>query len=188
MPAWIPRCAAFTAAAALSVLPLAACQSSGSEVSVLQSPGVPLSPRASYAWAPQPAAADARITGDVQAKVKSAVDSALAAKGYRAVADPAAAQVLVSYRLGLEDRVRSQVEMGSGAPDHCGTRGCGEGPVDVSQTPFVEGMLSLELTDRASGKLAWRAVSRKPVLYENGGSQARLNAIVADMTTSLPGG
>lgn len=181
--------AAVLTAAAMAVALLGACQSAGSQATVEQPSGVAITPRAAYAWAPQPAAADPRLTAEVQQKVKTAIDRALAAKGYRLVSDPAAAQLLVTYRLGLQEQARSQVEVGGGAPAYCGPRGCGQGPVDVHQEQFTEGTLSLELTDRASGKLAWRAVSRKPVLYESsGGSQARLNAVAAEMTKSLPGG
>jgi hypothetical protein len=51
---------------------------------------------------------------------------------------------------------------------------------------FMEGTLVLDLVDTDTGRLVWRAASRKRVTQKDA-SQARLNAVVADMTRTLPG-
>ena len=57
--------------------------------------------------------------------------------------------------------------------------------VDVDNIHYTEGMMLLDLTDRATGKLAWRAMSQRRV-DKGDAAQSELNAIVADMTRSLP--
>lgn len=192
MFASMTRPAALTAALGLALAPLAACQSPAGEVSVLQSGTVTVAAGSSYAWAPTPATtnADPRIANDIiQERLKTAIDTALAAKGFRRVADPASAQLLVSYHVGLENRQETRVSS-FGGPTWCGVRGCAWGlygppMVDVDNVQYTEGTMLLDLTDRATGKLAWRAMSQRRV-DRGDAAQSELNAIVADMTRSLP--
>ena len=58
--------------------------------------------------------------------------------------------------------------------------------VDVSHIDYVEGTLMLDLMDRASGKLAWRATSQKR-LDQKDADQAGVNATVGDIVKSPPG-
>jgi len=184
---------------AASGLTLAACESPGGKVSVLQGDTVAVVPGSTYAWAPegQPGSGDPRIDNDIiRGRIKNAVDSALAAKGYRQ-AESSAAALLVKYHVGLQNRTETQVDtFGRPAPVvACGIRGCIGGygwgmygapmDVDVRHVDYVEGAMMLDLVDRASGKLAWRATSQKRVDAEDA-DQANLNAMVADMVKSLP--
>jgi hypothetical protein len=193
MSAPISRRAALIAALGLALAPLAACQSPGGNVTVLQSGTVAVPAGATYAWKPMPAGAttDPRVANDIiQERLTTAIDTALAAKGFRRVADPAAAQLLVSYYVGLENRQETQVSSFGGGPTWCGFRGCAWGfygppTVDVDNVHYTEGTLMVDLTDRASGKLAWRSTSQRRV-DKSDAAQSELNAIVADMTKSLP--
>lgn len=174
--------AAFAVASALALTPLAGCESPGGKITVLQSPSVTVAPGASYAWAATGPAAnsDPQIdNGILRARMKTAVDTALAAKGYHQVAEPAAAQLLVAYHVGLQDRSGTQ----AAGPPLCGMRDCVWG---VFRHPTTSAMV-LDLTDRASGQLAWRATSETRV-RQSDATQADLNAMVMSMTQTLPGG
>lgn len=182
-------------------LTLAACQTPGGDVSVLKSSTVAVAPGSTWAWAPgaQPGSGDKRIDNDIiQGRVKAAVEGALAGRGYRQVSDPSSANLLVQYHIGLQDRTETRVDTfggPSGGPVACGIRGCIGGfgwgmygppmDVDVRNINYVEGTVMLDLIDRASGKLAWRATSRKR-LDQSDADQAGVNAIFADMVKSLP--
>ena len=156
---------------------LTACGTSGGNVSVLKSDSVAVAPGSTWAWAPgaQPGSGDKRIDNDIiQGRVKAAVEGALAGRGYRQVFDPSAANLLVQYHIGLQNRTETRVDTFGGpvgGPAACGIRGCIGGfgwgmygppmDVDVRNINYVEGTVMLDLIDRASGKLAWRATSQK---------------------------
>lgn len=194
MPVSRPRLAA--SLYGMAALALAGCETPAGHVSVLQSSSAAPAPGSTYAWAPvrpdTQANADRRLANDIiQDRLRLAVDTALAAKGFRQTSDHASAQLLVSYHVGLENRTETRVDtFGGGAV--CGFRGCvggwglyGPPQVDVRNIDYVQGTLILDLIDRASGKLAWRATSDKRV-DSSDATQAGMNAILADMTRSLP--
>lgn len=184
--------------AAALALTLAACETPAGKVSVLQSSSLAPVPGSTYAWAPvnnaTRIAADPRVANDiVQERLRGAVDYALTAKGYRRVDDPGQAQLLASYHVGLEARTETRVDTYGGGGMACGFRGCVSGwglygppQVDVRDINYTQGTLILDLIDRASGKLAWRATSDKRV-DQGDADQAKLNAVLVDMTKSLPG-
>lgn len=176
---------------------LAACAGAAGDVSVLQAHGAAIAAGSTYAWQPVSAkdarSGDPRIDNDIiRQRIRSAVDSALAAKGYRRVDDPTGAQLLVSYHLGLQNGTDYRVE--TTMPLACGWRGCSAGygwgmygpPTDVRAENYTDGTLIIDLTDRASNTLAWRATSRQRV-DRSDAEQAALNDIAADMVKSLPG-
>ena len=178
---------------------ITACESPAGNVSVLQSSSVGVSPGSTYAWAPiseqARAAADPRVANDIiQERLRTAVEGAMGARGFRRVDDGAQAQLLVSFHVGLQARPETQVNTwGGGGRGACGFRGCvggwgfyGPPQVDVRNINYTQGTLILDLTDRASGKLAWRASSDKRV-DSSDATQEGLNAILLDMTKTLPG-
>jgi hypothetical protein len=184
---------ALTTALAAASLTLTACGTSGGNVSVLKSSTVAVAPGSTWAWAPgaQPGSGDKRIDNDIiQGRIKAAVEGALAGRGYRQVFDPSAANLLVQYHIGLQNRTETRVDTFGGpmGPAACGIRGCIGGfgwgmygppmDVDVRNINYVEGTVMLDLIDRASGKLAWRATSQKRL--------DQSNAIFADMVRTLP--
>lgn len=181
-------------------LALTGCAGAGGNVSVMQSDVVSVRPGSSFAWAPgaQPGQGDPRIDNDiVQGRIQNAVVSALTAKGYQQVSDPATADLLVSFHIGLQNRTDTRVDTFGGGPPPvaCGIRGCIGGfgwgmygapmNVDVRNINYVEGTMMLDLIDRPSNKLAWRATSQRRL--DHGDSDpATVNAIVTDMVRSLP--
>lgn len=190
----------FTSALAAASLGVTACGTSGGDVSVLKSSTVAVAPGSTRAWAPgaQPGSGDKRIDNDIiQGRIKAAVEGALAGRGYRQVFDPSAANLLVQYHIGLQNRTETRVDTFGGpmGPAACGIRGCIGGfgwgmygppmDVDVRNINYVEGTVMLDLIDRASGQLAWRATSQKR-LDQSDADQAGVNAIFADMVKTLP--
>ena len=189
---------ALLAAAIAACLPLVACESPGGQVSVLTG-NAPLV-GSTYAWAPdgQPGTGDPRVDNDIiRERIKTAVDTNLAAKGYSQV-DPAKAKLLVSYHIGLQNKTDYSATSMSGPHGMaCGVRGCIGGygwgmygapmDVDIRSINYVEGAVMLDLVDAGSGKLAWRATSQKRVDQKDS-TQDGLNAIVSDMVKTLPPG
>jgi hypothetical protein len=181
-------------AAAAPCLVLAGCESPEGQALVLNAP-TPLA-GSTYAWAPnaQPGSGDPRVDNAIlRERIKIAVDTNLAAKGYMQVA-PSKAKLLVAYHIGLHNRIE-----GAGASNAaaCGRRGCIGGygwgmygapmDVDVRSITYTEGALMLDLVNAASGKLALRATSHKRV-DQKSTTQDDLNDIVADMVKTLPPG
>jgi hypothetical protein len=186
--------------AAGSLLVVSSCGTPGAEVKVTQSSATPVVAGSTYAWKPIDSDAergsDPRVSNDdIQQHIIAAVDTALAAKGYRRVTDPAQATLLVSYFLGLSSRSNVQAaHLGPVGPVACGFSGCVDGwgvygypTMDVTTMTYTEGTMILDLVDRASGQLAWRATSQRPIVSAEP-DQQRINIAVADMTKSLPTG
>lgn len=195
----IPIVRSAAAAAFATLLALTACGTPGGDVSVLQSDSVSVAPGSTYAWQPITSAtqrsADPRVANDIiQGRLETAVDTALAAKGFRKVSSPTQATLLVAYYVGLQNRTDTRVDTVGGAPAMaCGFRGCvggwgmyGPPMTEVQNINYTEGTIILDLVDRASGKLAWRSTSQRRI-DDGDGAQPILNAILADMTKSLPG-
>lgn len=197
-----PMFTASLAAASVALgLMLAGCESPGGKVSVLSGDTSALAAGSTYAWAPvtDPGGSDPRVENDIiRDRIKSAVDTALAGKGYRQVS-ASQAKLLVAYHIGLQNKTDySATSMGGpvGGGVACGRRGCVGGygwgmygapvDVDVHAINYVEGALMLDLVDAGTGKLAWRATSQKRVDAKDA-DQAALNAQLADMTKTLPG-
>lgn len=185
--------------AIVAALMLSACGTPAGKVDILQSSSARVVPGSTYAWAPVSSASqqasDPRVANDIiQQRIMTAVDTALSAKGFRRVSNPDQAALLVSYHVGLEPRseVRAQ-SFGGPSAVACGFRGCMTGwglygpPVlDVSTINYTEGTMILDLVDRSTGQLAWRATSQRRV-DSSDADQVRLNAVAADMVKSLPG-
>lgn len=194
----LPSLRAAATAVAVSVLTLTACGTPAGDVSVLQSNTRAVVPGSTYAWAPfDPAvrtAADPRVANDIiQQRITSAFDAAMQARGFRLVSDPRQATLLTSYHVGLENRTEVRAD-NFGAPmgAACGFRGCiggwgwyGAPTLNVDTINYTHGTVIFDIVDRASGELAWRAMSQQRV-DSGDADQARLNAIANDMLRSLP--
>jgi hypothetical protein len=174
-----------------AVLVLSACETPA-KVSVLQAANASITPGATYAWAPTAQGGtgqgDPRIDNEIiRERIRTAINTNLGAKGYQLVSDPASAQLLVAYYVGIQPGTDYLVDSYGpsvygygwgyyGAPSN----------IDVRAINYVDGTLILDLKDRASGQLAWRATSQKRI-NEGDGAQDKLNRLVADMVVSLPG-
>jgi hypothetical protein len=176
-----------------AALTLGACQSPAGKVSVLQSATASISPGATYAWAPlvrrEMSYGDPRIDNDIiRQRIRTAIDTNLSAKGFRLIDDPNAAQLLVSYYVGLRQATETRVDTYGGYYGYGYGWGMYGAPmdVDVRTIHYTEGTLVLDLKDKSSGELAWRATSQKRI-DESGGGQERINAVIAELVKSLPG-
>jgi len=160
------------------------------KVLVLESTPAAVAPGSTWAWAPTTSSADPRVTNDImQGRMHAAVETALAGKGLRRTG-PAQARYFVSYHVAVNDKVEAKVDSHSYPVSACGIRGCvrgyaAYGPATVSMKEYQEGTLVLSVFDGRSGQLVWRAASRKRVSSKDV-TQAKLNAVVADMTKTLP--
>lgn len=178
-------------ATAISLAVLAASPISA-RVAVVQAASPALAPGSSYAWAPVNAAAvrdvdPAMANPIVEARLRAAVDTAMASHGYRRAASPEDADLVVSYFVALQHQLEVKARPVGGSMV-CGWRGCLRGyptTVDIKRTDYTQGSLVLDLVDRRSGDLVWRATSNKRVSSKDV-SQSSLNQLVIEMTKSLP--
>lgn len=173
--------------AALAVAPLAAgCSSTGAEVSVLASDTVPVRAGSTYAWAAAPAGSttDPRVANDIiDQRIRLAIERNFAGKGYVLVADPAAANVTVQYFAAVRDTTELRLETWGAT----GVRWGYYGPprMESHTVDYAEGVLMIDITDRMSGQLAWRGVSKKR-LYRGDATQGELDRLVGELTRDLP--
>jgi len=163
------------------------------KVVVVQTGAPALAAGSSYAWAPTSSAvvdrADPALANEITGtRLRVAIDAALAGRGYRRSGLPATADLAVSFHVVLKQQQGAAVT--DNAAVFCGWRGCiRRWSTAAAVTPYnyTQGTLVLDLVDRSSGQLVWRAASEKRVTASDV-SQARLNALVAEMMRSLPAG
>jgi hypothetical protein len=139
-----------------------------------------------FAWAPVPAVGvglpDPAIANEITAnRLQAITELTLTGRGYRQVADPDQADFLVSYTVGMMPTSDAEI-----AASGCDVPNCTL-PADVNLATSIhtEGMLVLDLTERQSGRLVWRATSKKRVTGKDV-SDKRLSALLREMTKSLP--
>jgi hypothetical protein len=153
-------------------------------VSVVQTPSPALAAGSSYAWAPVwgvalgvPAPA---IVNEITAQqLQAATDSALSAKGYRRVEDPTQADLIVVYRVMMGQRVDANLD-GRPAPFAPALA-----DYNLRTSQKTQGTLVLDLMERRTGRLVYRATSEKDVSSKDAEPQ-RLNSALKDMTRFLP--
>ena len=108
---------------------------------------------------PDPAVAN-EITAE---RLRAVTETTLAAKGYRQVADPAAADLLVTYTIMMFPE--TDLELNSSgigcAPPICG--GLSGYDYSLDSSHHTRGTLVLDLIERQTGRLVWRAISDKRV-------------------------
>ena len=206
----IARAAALLPVAALA----AACAAvgagteSGERLASERASTVPIPVGATYAWAAAPYAPDSGQPGlrpgvvTVHAAIVRAVDSVLAASGYRFITDPSNAQFLVDYHVGLHQQPRPDTTPAAtpagSAPAthaHCASRDCwdqwgwwgayGAPESTVRPYDYAEGTLMVDLDHRSSGDLAWRGLGREPLDLEEPRSGG-VRAFVNDAMRTLP--
>lgn len=180
-----------------SLLGLAACETTGPNLTVSQ-PGA-VAAGSTYAWKPiqsvRERGVNPAVANDlVQQRIETAIEAGLDAKGFRQVSNPDEATLLVAYFIGLTPHsdVRAAYT-GPVGPAACGFSGCVPGwgvygypAMEGMAVNYTDGTVILDLTDRSSNQLAWRAVSKQRV-DSTSIAQSTLNSIFAEMMTSLPG-
>ena len=158
-----------------------------------------------YAWVPLPKEyteqRDPRVLDPAfRQRLSDALDRTLTTKGYQRVEDPAQAQWLVAYSVGLTDRERLADDPSPNAGPtpmnavQCTRDGCsqlvvhsstGSAQLDPRRISYVEGALQVEVLDPASLTVLWRGVNRGTV-RRGDGRQPRLDAIAAQTLAALP--
>lgn len=177
--------------ACLAVVALAAGIAAGApaaaEVSVVQVPSSALAHGSTYAWAsitgvalgtPAPA-----IINEITAqRLEMETNSVLSSKGYRLAADPSGADLIVNYHVLMETELDAKLDAQGGA---CGPVCPGGTDYQLKASKKTQGTLVLDLYDRRTGSLLYRATSEKDVSSKDA-SAKRLNAVLKQMTKSLP--
>lgn len=157
------------------------------KVAVIQAPSSALAVGSTFAWEPVTpgSAADGgpALNNDIiEGRLRSAIETALIARGYRKAAMLEDADLIVSYRLTL----REQQELTLQQRGVCGPRfGCAASGYDLHQANYTQGKLILDLKERRSDALVWRAMSDKRVKAKDA-SQEKLDKALMTMTKSLP--
>jgi len=156
-------------------------------VTVVQVPSTTLVRGASYAWGPisgvvagTPAPA---IVNEITAEqLEKETVSVLSSKGYRLIEDPSEADLIITYTVLLETGVDANLTaQNTGCGPFC-LRGTDYNLLSHKKT---QGTLVLDLYDRRTGRLVYRATSEKEVSSKDA-SAKHLNAVLRQMTKSLP--
>ena len=158
------------------------------KVDVIQSSSWALAQGATFAWAPMrafgtgvpdPAIAN-EIVGD---RLRATTEAVLQARGYRLIDEPAEADLLVAYTIVMQPETDAKLKAeGAGcAFPFCATPS--DYRLDASQ--HTRGTLVLDLVERATGRLAWRATSKKRVTGKDV-LEVKLTALLREMTKDLP--
>jgi len=127
----------------------------------------------------------------VHTRTRIAIEQTMAAKGLTQVSDPAAADFLVDYQVGIQNR-RERVAVPVDSPVLvCGYRGCWEswgywGPAGyaVRTVRYSEGTIVFDLVRHGDDKMAYRATYEK-LLDWNSLDQEHVNSGVKKMLKEL---
>ncbi|WP_283419964.1 DUF4136 domain-containing protein [Sphingopyxis sp. Geo48] len=158
------------------------------KVEVIQSSSPALAKGATFAWAPMRAfgtgVPDPAITNEIAVdRLRTTTEAMLETRGYRLTEDPAEADLLVAYTVIMQPETGGKLKA-DGAD--CGLPFCptaGDYRLDASQ--HTQGTLVLDLIERETGRLVWRATSKKRVTGKDV-SEAKLTVLLRDMTKALP--
>jgi len=129
---------------------------------------IPIPPGSTWAWGPEPPERrpdelDPRVNNSIiHGRVKRSVEAVLAQKGFRQVDDAQTADFLVYYRIGVRD-ARQVITQATPVAPMWGGWGWGfYGPppiVTSREVTYTEGSLMIDLVQRSTGKLAFRAIA-----------------------------
>jgi len=211
----LPRLALLGLCASIAATTLGGCASSaetrtdtlgGAQAGVQVTVPAQRLPGPRYAWAPMPhdytEQADPRVLDPAfRQRLRTAMDSALAAKGYQRVEQAADADWLAAYRVGVRDaeRVVPSTEAAGSGPTRmnaiqCTSAGCsqlvapgsdGSLELDMRRVSYVEGALQVEAIDPHSANVLWSALNRGTVRRSDN-RQGRLDAIAAQTLQGIP--
>ena len=157
------------------------------KVAVDQTSSTALARGSTFAWAPTPALGigipDPTIANEITAdRLRLLTEAALAAKGYRMVGNPTEAELLVSYTIVMLPETGAELSsVGSSCRAFCD----GPGDLKLDERRYTRGTLVLDLTERQTGRLVFRATSDKRITPKDA-SQKKLTALLKEMTKSLP--
>ena len=171
---------------AVAAIGLAAAVPASAKVNVIQSESPALAQGSSFAWAPVPARGfglpDPQLANEITAeRLARLTEVTLTNKGYRQVEDASQADLLIAYTIVILPETDARLTAdGPSCGPFCGASGYS---VDIQR--HTQGTLVLDLIERQSGRLVWRATSEKRVTGKDV-SQEKLAALLRKMTKSLP--
>lgn len=159
-------------------------------------------PGPTYAWVAMPeqkdVQKDARVTDpQLRARLRLALDKAMQAKGYRLADDPAKADFIVAYGVGVRDVQATTVKGDQGATPlsvlACDWDDCSQlvimndsaPKMKVETTESTEGGLMVEVIEPRTVRVLWRALN-KGAVKRGDGSQKSLDVIAAHTLARLP--
>jgi hypothetical protein len=194
-----PRSCAAASLAVCAAAAVLAAACSTLRVEVDRDSTVTIPPGATWAWGPEPMPKrpdelDPRVNNSIiHGRVQRAVEAVLAEKGFRR-ADPAQADFLVEYRVGVRDRSETVTQtIGTPpVPVAYGPWGPGwawgyYGPpmVTTRQIQYTEGALMIDIVQRSTGKLAFRATGIDSITREDGSDEA-VREVVTKLLRDVP--
>lgn len=177
---WAIVAAGFTAI--VGALPVEA------RVDVVQTTSPALAPGSTFAWTSMNAVGmgmhDPAIANEITAeRLRAATETALAAKGYRQVENPAEADLLLVYTILMEPESTGRLTSDAA---NCGIPVCGPAQdYSLATHHYTQGTLVLDLIERQTGRMVWRATSKNRVTGKDV-SEKKLTALLREMTKSLP--
>jgi hypothetical protein len=155
---------------------------------------IAIPPGSTWAWGPEPTPKrpdelDSRVNNSIiHGRMQRAIEAVLEQKGFRR-ADPATADFLVAYRVGVKDARQVVTQAVPTGPPYWGGWGWGYyGPplVTSQEISYTEGALVIDMLQRSTGKLAFRAVGRDTDVTQADLSDEGIQKIVAKMLSGLP--
>ena len=173
-------------AAAAALVCLTGAAPAYAKVEIVKTASVALSKGSTFAWASTPAVGygipDPAVANEITVdRLRVTTETTLAAKGYRQVGTPDEADFLVSYTVVMLPTSDAEISASG-----CNSPVCNlPANASLDTSIYTEGMLVLDLTERRTGRLVWRATSKKRVTGKDV-SDKRLTALLREMTKSLP--
>ena len=167
------------------------------KVNIIRDPSIAIAPGASWAWGPAPAEKkpeelDPRVNNSIiHERVQRAVDRVLAQKGFRQT-DPNSADFLVAYRVGVKDARQVVTQTVPVGPNYWGGWGWGWGyygppPMVTSrEITYTEGALMIDMIQRSTGKLGFRAIGVDQDVTGADGSEEQIQKTVEKLLQELP--
>jgi hypothetical protein len=139
----------------------------------------------SYAWGSgaQEPTGDRRLDSSlVDARIRTAIERELRAKGYRASPD-ASPDFLVAYHAGMKDLLK-----GASTQNYIGDRAHGTFTTISDIQPYHEGTLTIDIVDARSHQLVWPASVKADVDQNLDPKErdARVTNIVSAMLSHFP--
>ena len=150
---------------------------------------IPIPPGSTWAWGPKPSERgpeelDPRVNNTIiHGRVKRSVEAVLAQKGFRQVDDQQTADFLVYYRIGVRDARQIVTQTVGGG---WGWGYYGAPPIVTSrEVTYTEGSLMIDLVQRATNKLAFRAIGLDQDVTQADSSDEQMTQTVARMLRDL---
>jgi uncharacterized protein DUF4136 len=165
------------------------------KVNVIRDPSIAIARGATWAWSPAPAEKkpeelDPRVNNSIiHERVQRALDRVLVQKGFRQT-DPNRADFLAAYRVGVKDARQLVTQTVPVGPNYWGGWGWGYyGPppmVTSREITYTEGALMIDMIQRSTGKLAFRAIGVDQDVTGADGSEEQIQRTVEKLLQELP--